>query len=319
MGCAGSRTAVFVKESPLTEALERKLVEAVISTKRRKSFVVKKSSFNNLMLQMPKLTAGFKTIREAYVAICGPSGKVTWGTFCSASGDKLGLEPNSESMKEVLSIPDVADGVLVSHPDLILFYTIIFLLDGDTKRRSILSHKVHACLDIMEKSFMFFDSSADGLIERKELAHAMKSGTRVFGLRYSKTLADRLFDQLDWSRDGHITFKEFLIGMERIIIETAGDDEEDLGDEEEDLRDLDADWDEADVKQMKVTQTQTQTQQKLVSSPSEEAAGCRKPEQQQQQQAEDKMSALGALEREPVLGGSDEVLPFTISATGAIR
>lgn len=43
---------------------------------------------------------------------------------------------------------------------------------------------------------MFFDSSADGCIERKELALAMKSGTRVFGRKASKTLADQLFDQV---------------------------------------------------------------------------------------------------------------------------
>ena len=33
---------------------------------------------------------------------------------------------------------------------------------------------------------MFFDSSADGCIERKELAVALKSGTRVFGRKASK-------------------------------------------------------------------------------------------------------------------------------------
>lgn len=75
MGCAGSRF-IFIKESPLSQALERKLVEAIISAKQKKALVTKKSSFNNLMLQLPKLTSGFKTIREAHAAICGPSGKV---------------------------------------------------------------------------------------------------------------------------------------------------------------------------------------------------------------------------------------------------
>ena len=37
--------------------------------------------------------------------------------------------------------------------------------------------------------------------------------------------------QLDWSKDGQITFCEYLIGMERIIIETAGDE----GEEDDDL------------------------------------------------------------------------------------
>lgn len=53
-------------------------------------------------------------------------------------------------------------------------------------------------LDIIEKAFTFFDTSSDGFLERKELAMAMKSGTRVFGEKQSKSLADRLFDILDW-------------------------------------------------------------------------------------------------------------------------
>ncbi|EFJ52047.1 hypothetical protein VOLCADRAFT_87187 [Volvox carteri f. nagariensis] len=205
---------------------------------------------------MPKLTLGFKKIREVHAAISGPSGKVTWAAFRSVCHEKLGLEKNSESLREVLSLPDIADGVLVTHPDLILLYTVISLLDGNTGRHSFTVPEIRACLDVMEKSFMFFDSSADGRIERKELAHAMKSGTRVFGRKTSKTLADQLFDQLDWSRDGQITFKEFLVGMERIIMETAGheEDEDELGQDEGDCEDADMDFIEDEMKPFEVPQ-----------------------------------------------------------------
>ncbi|GLC33436.1 hypothetical protein PLESTB_000075500 [Pleodorina starrii] len=298
MGCAGSKSSIFVRESPLSQALEKKLVDTIISTKRRKSFVVKKSSFNNLMLQMPKLVAGFKKIREAHAAISGSSGKVTWGTFKTVCTDGvLGLTPDSENLKDVFNIPYVGEEVLVTHPDLILIYTIIFLLDGNVRRQSIASHEVRACLDLMEKSFMFFDSSADGCIERKELAMAMKSGTRVFGRKASKTLADHLFDQLDWSKDGQITFKEFLIGMERIVMETAGDDDDDrMTPDDEDLRDLDADWEEEEVKQMGDGQAPPPSQL------------------ESEKVCEDGTSPFGP-QGKPSLG-TDEVRPFTLSGTG---
>jgi hypothetical protein len=41
----------------------------------------------------------------------------------------------------------------------------------------------------------FFDVSSDGKIERKELAFALQSGTRVWGRKTSPTLADHLFQQ----------------------------------------------------------------------------------------------------------------------------
>jgi calcium-binding protein CML len=56
---------------------------------------------------------------------------------------------------------------------------VIYLLDGITKRRTITSPEARKCLQLVEQSFMFFDSTADGCIERKELAYALKSGTKV--------------------------------------------------------------------------------------------------------------------------------------------
>lgn len=56
---------------------------------------------------------------------------------------------------------------------------MIYLLDGITKRRTITNPEARKCLQLVEQSFMFFDSTADGCIERKELAYALKSGTKV--------------------------------------------------------------------------------------------------------------------------------------------
>ncbi|KAG2483577.1 hypothetical protein HYH03_017584 [Edaphochlamys debaryana] len=244
MGCLSSRPSQVDEDSPLSAALETALVNAIMTTKRRKSFKVKKSSFNNLMLQMPRLVAGFRAVREAHATATGGQGKITWGAFRTTVGESMGLDPNSASLAEVLALPDVAEGVPVTHADLVVIFTVIHLLDSAAKRRTIRQQEVRACLELMEKSFMFFDSSADGCIERKELAMALKSGTRVFGRKASKSLADRLFDQLDWSKDGQITFKEYLIGMERIIMETAGEEDEDglEADEDDEL-----DMDEADM------------------------------------------------------------------------
>ncbi|PNH11540.1 putative calcium-binding protein CML21, partial [Tetrabaena socialis] len=162
---------------------------------------------------------------------------LTWVQFKAACNQSMGLDQDSVSLKEVFALPDVDDSMLVSYGDFILIVTtwwttlaqclVVYMMDSATKRRTIASQEVRACLELMEKSFMFFDSSADGCIERKELAMALKSGTRVFGRKASKSLADQLFDQLDWSRDGNITFKEWLIGMERIIIEMMDDEDED--------------------------------------------------------------------------------------------
>ncbi|PNH00797.1 hypothetical protein TSOC_013358, partial [Tetrabaena socialis] len=69
MGCSGSKATEVKVDSLLSQALEKKLIHSVVNSKRRKSFKVKKSSFNNLMLQMPRLVAGFKKVREAWAVV----------------------------------------------------------------------------------------------------------------------------------------------------------------------------------------------------------------------------------------------------------
>ena len=202
-----------MKDSPVSNALEKMLVAAIVNTKRRKSFKVKKSSFNNLMLQFPKLRQGFKKVRDSFktltVAADAPLGaatRVPWAVFkekCST----IGIDSGSASTRELLAIAEVTDDMLMSSTDLTLIYTVVYLLDAN-KKATIQYPEVKSALEIMEKAFCFFDSSSDGCIERKEMALAMKSGTRVFGKKASKGLADRLFDQLDWDGSGRITFKE---------------------------------------------------------------------------------------------------------------
>ena len=44
--------------------------------------------------------------------------------------------------------------------------------------------------------------------------------------RTTKALSDKLFQQLDFDHSGGISFKEFLIGLERMIMEDYEDDDE---------------------------------------------------------------------------------------------
>lgn len=64
---------------------------------------------------------------------------------------------------------------------------------------------------------------ADGSLERDEVATALCS-TSTPG-RTTKALSDKLFEQLDFDGSGGISFKEFLIGLERMVMEEYEDDD----------------------------------------------------------------------------------------------
>jgi len=47
--------------------------------------------------------------------------------------------------------------------------------------------------------------------------------------RVTRDLSDRLFTQLDFDGSGGISFKEFLIGLEKMVMEEYGDAAEEVG------------------------------------------------------------------------------------------
>ena len=85
---------------------------------------------------------------------------------------------------------------------------------------------------LQEKSFVYFDSSCDGTLEKNEIMTALNSKTsRSDHAKPSKNAkgtgaGDALFKVLDLDGSGEISFKEFLLGMRKIVLDEELEEEE---------------------------------------------------------------------------------------------
>lgn len=214
MGCGGS------KERPLN-AIDSKLVKAVVDAKRRAGRT-KVTSFDQIMLQMPILKKGFVKCREYFATMdTDHTGRIGYTQFreqCS----KIGLDPNHPMLKEVFETADLDGSHTIEKPELSIIFTIMYLVDSSDN--TYIHPNIVSALDLVEKAFIFFDCTADGFLERKEVFSALKEGRSSKG-RSNNSAARTLFDSLDWDKSGNVSFKEFLLGLERMVMEGEDDEE----------------------------------------------------------------------------------------------
>ncbi|MEW5307659.1 MAG: hypothetical protein WDW36_010037 [Sanguina aurantia] len=176
-------------------------------------------------LQFPRLKTGFLKVRELFTELdVEKKGIVSIAHFKLRCGN-TGIDPTSLAMAEIWSLEKHQKSF--SSNEFLLVLTIVYLLDDATKSCIQKHPEVHKALEMVESAFMFFDSSSDGCLERAEMLAAMKAGSTMRkGQKLVKSAADRLFDTLDDDGSGTVTFKEFLFGIEKMVLENAGAEDE---------------------------------------------------------------------------------------------
>ncbi|KIZ04416.1 hypothetical protein MNEG_3541 [Monoraphidium neglectum] len=106
--------------------------------------------------------------------------------------------------------------------EFMLVFVVIQLLSPE--RAQHLPPEIHKTLEIVEDAFCCFDASEDGYLEPQEVAEVLCTSNTPG--RATRALSDKLFAQLDFDGSGGISFKEFLIGLEKMVMEEYADDED---------------------------------------------------------------------------------------------
>eukprot|EP00879_Flechtneria_rotunda_P024744 GHRR01026250.1.p1 GENE.GHRR01026250.1~~GHRR01026250.1.p1 ORF type:complete len:270 (+),score=96.77 GHRR01026250.1:245-1054(+) len=213
MGCSASRAS-----NPIDAALIAALIEA---RKNRQSHGL---TFNELLLKFPKMAAGFKKVRKYFNMLDLNGDHVIDMREFTTQAHKIGLDMKPEDLKNVFDAADIDHSMEIDVFEFVLVFVVIHLLSPE--RAVALPEEIQTTLEIVEDAFCCFDASADGYLEKEEVQNALCTATTPG--RATKALSDKLFAQLDFDGSGGISFKEFLIGLEKMVMEEYEDpDEED--------------------------------------------------------------------------------------------
>lgn len=221
MGCSSS--------VDVGNTIDAQLVAAIVASKAKRKRTRADYTFNELLLKFPRMAAGFKKCRELFKLLDTNGDKLIDMQEFTSQAHKLGLEGHVKVLKDIFHAADVDDSKQIDAMEFVLVFVIIHLLYP--AKSAMLDPDIRNTLDIIEEAFGQFDASADGLLEREEVAKVMCS--RNTPGRANLAISEQLFNALDWDGSNSISFKEFLLGLERMVMEEYEDeDEEDEGNTE---------------------------------------------------------------------------------------
>ncbi|KAE8726862.1 putative calcium-binding protein CML21 [Hibiscus syriacus] len=246
-------------ESPETK-LEAKMVEAM---QRRASKGTAIKSFNSIILKFPKIDVSLRNCRAIFEQFDEDSNGAIDPEELKNCLHKLGVCFTEEEINDLFKACDINQDMGIKFNEFIVLLCLVYLLkDNATATEAVsliftvcfvfevlcfiiyptchclgdgmgfslcLSKKskmgvpnLEATFETLVDAFVLLDKNKDGYVSKNEMVQAISES----GEHSSGPIATKRFEEMDWDKNGAVSFKEFLFAFTTWVgIEDDGDDE----------------------------------------------------------------------------------------------
>ncbi|KAM7268973.1 hypothetical protein ACFE04_024470 [Oxalis oulophora] len=213
MGAAMGKTASPTKWIPETK-LEAKMLQAM---QRRAVEGTPIKSFNTIILKFPKIDHSLRDCKAIFDQFDEDSNGAIDHDELNKCFQKLQLTFSTEEIDELFEACDVSAQVGMNFNEFIVLLCLVYLFKDDPgafRTKSKLGMpKLEATFETLVNAFVFLDKNKDGCVSKKEMIEAMNES----GERSSGRIGMRRFEEMDWDKNGMVSFKEFLFAFTRWV------------------------------------------------------------------------------------------------------
>uniref|UniRef100_A0A0D3F214 EF-hand domain-containing protein n=1 Tax=Oryza barthii TaxID=65489 RepID=A0A0D3F214_9ORYZ len=207
--------------------LERKMVEAM-QQRAQKGTSVK--SFNSVIMKFPKIDESLRNCRIIFQQFDEDSNGEIDQQELKHCFQKLDISFTDEEIKDLFQACDIYENMGMKFNEFIVFLCLVYLLNdplvSEARKRMGLG-SLEPTFETLVDSFVFLDKNKDGYVSKNEMIQAINE--TIGGERSSGRIGMKRFEEMDWDKNGTVTFKEFLFAFTRWV---GIDDNEDDDDEE---------------------------------------------------------------------------------------
>ncbi|KAL3688730.1 hypothetical protein R1sor_015039 [Riccia sorocarpa] len=210
MGAKGSTAAKA--ERPRTK-LEERLVEEL--AKRAQSGKTGFKAFNTIILKFPKIDESFEAVRTVFKKYDKDGSGTIDLEELKVLFQELEVDYTDEEVKSFHEASDMDSSKGIDFKEFIVLLSLVYFLgkpadsDPDSKSR-IGFPDLEATFETIVDAFVFFDSNGDGYVSKNELVASLSQATPG---RQADKIGMRRFEEMDWDKNGMVTFKEFLFAF----------------------------------------------------------------------------------------------------------
>eukprot|EP00250_Pteridium_aquilinum_P016531 c23144_g4_i1 orf=206-1027(-) len=168
-------------------------------------------TFNSIIMMFPKIDKTFEAVRD------------TFRRFDKNGNGTLDLEElkdcfrelqvsfTDEEVKDLYAESDMDCNSGIDFKEFIVLLALVHLLQSPGEKSSkcrLGLAQLEESFDRIADAFVFFDKDCDGQVSKQEIIEAI--GQASPGSRNADRIGLKRFEEMDWDKNGRITFKEFL-------------------------------------------------------------------------------------------------------------
>lgn len=199
--------------------IERKMVNAMKEKGARGNSSVR--TFNSIIMMFPKIDKTFEAVRDTFKRFDKNGNGTLELEELKECFRELQVSLTEEEVKDLYAESDMNANSGIDFKEFIVLLALVYLLASHVYKSSVASNLPRkSCLGLtqLEKSFdkiadafVFFDKDCDGFVSKNEIVEAI--GQASPGSRHADRIGLKRFEEMDWDKNGLITFKEFLFAF----------------------------------------------------------------------------------------------------------
>ncbi|KAK1311407.1 putative calcium-binding protein CML21 [Acorus calamus] len=205
--------------SPSHDAPESKLEAKIVETmKRRASEGSAMRSFNSLILKFPKIDESLRNCKTIFEQFDEDSNGSIDQEELKHCFHKLEVSFSDDEIRDLFEACDINANMGMKFNEFIVLLCLVYLLRepaGLHAKSRMGLQNLEATFEILVDAFVFLDKNKDGYVSKTEMIQAINESTA--GGRSSGRIAMKRFEEMDWDKNGTVTFKEFLFAFTRWV------------------------------------------------------------------------------------------------------
>lgn len=203
-----------ISEQSEKKSLERKLEKKIAEIRRNKFGQTKLKSIDSIVMLFPMFKERLKTLRGMFEQYDEDSNESIEPHELKTFLEDLQLHLPENEIENIFQYCDVDGSKGIQFNEFIVLLCLIHILteplSSDNSPKAELA-QLGQVFDKIVEIFLFFDQNGDGKLNKKDMVKTMnETNPRE---RSPAHITKNRFREMDWDKNGQVTFREFLFGF----------------------------------------------------------------------------------------------------------
>ncbi|KAK9024787.1 hypothetical protein V6N11_004940 [Hibiscus sabdariffa] len=170
-------------------------------------------SFNSIILKFPKIDGSLRNCKSIFEQFDEDSNGAIDHQELKKCLHELGVCFTEEEINDLFKACDIDEDMGIKFNEFVVLLCLVHLLRDDAAEFEAKPRlgvpNLEATFETLVDAFVFLDKNKDGYVSKNEMVQAINES----GEHSSGPIATKRFEEMDWDKNGSVSFKEFLFAF----------------------------------------------------------------------------------------------------------